>query len=216
VPASCDKLLICGTRSFAVEVADLASETPGLTVAGFVENMDPALRGQTLEGRPIVWVDDLPAMAADHVALCALATTHRSRFTDQVAAHGVGFATLVHPSARVSTTSTVGAGAILSAGAIVAAHTHIGQHVLLNRGALVGHHTRIGDHSSVMPGANVAGNCNIGNGVYVGIGAVVIDNVSIGDRSVVGAGAVVTEDVPEHVLVVGVPARIIRHGVPGK
>ena len=33
-------LLICGTRSFAEEIADVVSDTPGFAVAGFVENLD--------------------------------------------------------------------------------------------------------------------------------------------------------------------------------
>jgi acetyltransferase-like isoleucine patch superfamily enzyme len=48
------------------------------------------------------------------------------------------------------------------------------------------------------------------------MGAVVIDHITIGSHSVIGAGAVVTKDVPDHVLVVGVPARIVKEGIAGK
>jgi acetyltransferase-like isoleucine patch superfamily enzyme len=48
------------------------------------------------------------------------------------------------------------------------------------------------------------------------MGAVVIDHRKVGAHSVVGAGAVVTEDVPDHVLVVGVPAKIIKRNIEGK
>jgi acetyltransferase-like isoleucine patch superfamily enzyme len=34
--------------------------------------------------------------------------------------------------------------------------------------------------------------------------------VTIGDNSIVAAGAVVTKDVPENVIVGGVPARVIK------
>jgi acetyltransferase EpsM len=215
-PAARRPLLICGTRSLAEEVADLASEVPGVEVAGFVENLDPERCRQPLLGLPVYWVDDLPKLAATHAAVCALATTHRSRFTRQVEAHGVPFATLVHPSARVSSRSTLGEGSILSVGVIVAAHTHLGRHVFVNRGALIGHHTRVGDHCSIMPGANVAGNCRLGEAAYVGMGAIVLDNLAVGARSIVGAGAVVTKDVPDNVQVVGVPARIVKENVGGK
>lgn len=49
----------------------------------------------------------------------------------------------------------------------------------------------------------------IGNDVWIGVGVSVIDGVVIGDGSVIGAGAVVVENVPEHSIAAGVPARII-------
>ncbi|KAJ1901537.1 hypothetical protein LPJ66_000711 [Kickxella alabastrina] len=51
----------------------------------------------------------------------------------------------------------------------------------------------------------------IGNNVWVGGGAIILAGVTIGDNVTVGAGAVVTKDVPNNVLVVGNPARIIKH-----
>ena len=208
-------LLICGTRSFAAEVADLVSEIPELELAGFVENMDRDRSREPLGGLPVHWVDDLGPLAETHVAVCALATTHRSRFTRQVEAIGMRAATVVHPTARVSPTATLSPGTIVSAGVIVGAHTRIGAHVLLNRGALVGHHTEVGAHSSVMPGANVAGNCRLAESVFVGMGAIVLDNIAVGARSVVGAGSVVTRDVPESAQVMGIPARVVKEGIEG-
>ena len=38
----------------------------------------------------------------------------------------------------------------------------------------------------------------------------VIEGVQIGNGSVVAAGAIVTQDVPENVVVAGVPARVIK------
>jgi acetyltransferase EpsM len=214
--AAARPLLILGTRTFAVEIADLAGDIPGVRVAGFVENMDRDRCRETLEGLPIFWVEALAELAQTHAAVCALGTTHRSRFTDQVAAYNIPFATVVHPRARVSAKSVVGEGAIVSVGAVIAARSRIGRHVVVNRGALVGHHTIIGDYVTVGPGVNVAGNCRIAEATYLGIGAVVVDNVCVGAHAVVGAGAVVTKDVPDHVLVVGVPARIVEENIPGK
>jgi len=208
-------LLILGTRTLAEEVADIVSEIPGFEVTGFVENMERE-RCTTLDGLPVIWVDDLPSYAATHGAVCALATTHRSRFTDQAAAAGIKFATVVHPTARVSARSSLGEGTIVSAGVVIATRTRIGRHVFVNRGALIGHHTVIEDYTSVMPGANIAGNCHVGTASYIGIGAVIIDNVTVGEHSIVGAGALVTKDVPANVQVMGVPARIVKRDISGK
>jgi UDP-perosamine 4-acetyltransferase len=206
------RLLVLGTRTFAVEVADLASDA-GFEVVGFVENLDPERCREPLEGIPVRWVGEIADLAATHQAICGLATTRRRVFADQVAALGLGFATLVHPSARVSRSATIGEGAIVGAGVVVGARAAIGRHVILNRGALIGHHTLVGDYVSVQPGANVAGACRIGAATYVGMGAIVVDQREVGAGSVVGAGAVVTKDVPDRVQVVGVPAHVVREGI---
>jgi acetyltransferase-like isoleucine patch superfamily enzyme len=44
-------------------------------------------------------------------------------------------------------------------------------------------------------------------GASIGSGAVIMCGVTIGEAAMVGAGAVVTHDVPDHAVVVGVPAR---------
>ena len=51
----------------------------------------------------------------------------------------------------------------------------------------------------------------IGDDVWIGANAVILPGVTIGSHCVVAAGAVVTKDVPDHTLVGGVPAKIIKN-----
>ena len=46
---------------------------------------------------------------------------------------------------------------------------------------------------------------------WIGAGAMIMRGIRIGARSIVGAGSIVTRDVPDDVIVVGNPARIVRH-----
>jgi acetyltransferase EpsM len=209
-------LLILGTRTFAVEIADLVSEIPKYQLVGFVENMDKQKCKEKLEGLPILWVDDLAGLIGTPWAVCGLATTQRANYIEQVAKIGIRFGTLISPKAKISSKSQVSEGSIISPGVIIASHTTVGRHVLVNRGALIGHHTEIGDYVTIQPGANIAGVCRVGEGTYIGMGALVLDHVNIGAHSVVGAGAVVNKDVPEHVQVVGMPARIVKQNITGK
>lgn len=50
----------------------------------------------------------------------------------------------------------------------------------------------------------------IGSDVWVGGGAIILPGVTIGSRSVIGAGSVVTRDIPEGVVAVGNPCRVLR------
>jgi sugar O-acyltransferase (sialic acid O-acetyltransferase NeuD family) len=172
-------LLIPGIGRFAAEIADLAFEIPRVQTTAFVENMDPQRCHETMEGLPIIWVEEVAQLAHSHWAVCGLGTTHRKRFAEQVSERGIPFATLVHPSARISSSSTLGDGTIVSVGSIIASNTRLGQHTLVNRGDLIGHHTDIGRYVSIGPGANIARSCRIGPSTCIGMGAVVIDHITI-------------------------------------
>ena len=50
----------------------------------------------------------------------------------------------------------------------------------------------------------------IGNNVWIGAGAVVLPGVTIGDNTVIGAGSIVTKDIPDHVVAVGNPCKVLR------
>jgi len=210
------KLLILGTRSLAVEIADVASDVDGVEIAGFVENMEREKTGNEIEGLPVYWIDDIGRFAESHFAVGALGTTHRSVFIEQALKLGIRFATIIHPAARVSRNSTVTEGSVIFPGAIVGTRTTIGRHVIANRGAMVGHHTSIGDYCSLMPGSNIAGACEVGEGTYVGMGALVLDHKKIGAHSVIAAGSIVTRDVPANVQVMGAPAKIVRTEIEGR
>jgi sugar O-acyltransferase (sialic acid O-acetyltransferase NeuD family) len=195
---------------------DMICEIPGYEVAGFVENMDRTICDKPLEGHRVYWVDDVPRLAATHLAICALSTTQRRSYIEQVRAMGLRFATLVHPTARVSKRAKLGDGCFVSAMAAIATDTVLGRNVYVNRGALIGHHTTIGDYCTIQPGANIAGANTIGQQTYVGMGAVVLDRHAIGEGSVIASGAVVTADVPARVCVMGVPAKVTRTEIEPK
>ena len=48
-------------------------------------------------------------------------------------------------------------------------------------------------------------------GASIGSGALIMCDVTIGENALIGAGAVVTHDVPDHSVVVGAPARMVRN-----
>ena len=55
----------------------------------------------------------------------------------------------------------------------------------------------------------VFGDIHIGNNVYLGQGCYIMPGVIIGSNSIIGAGSIVTRDIPENMLAVGNPAKVI-------
>ena len=63
-------------------------------------------------------------------------------------------------------------------------------------------------------GQSKFGPIEIGDGAWLASRVVVLPGVRIGAGAIVGAGSVVTRDVPANTMVVGVPARAVRHLTP--
>lgn len=105
---------------------------------------------------------------------------------------------------------------------------HFGKNVFINSGAkfqdqggiYIGDGALIG-HNVVLATINHDENPNkrsnmyfkpihIGKNVWMGANVTVLPGITIGDGAIVAAGAVVTKDVPENMVVAGVPAKVIR------
>lgn len=76
---------------------------------------------------------------------------------------------------------------------------------------------RIGKNCNISQGVSIGvsnrgakkGCPTIGDNVYIGPGAKIFGAVTIGNHAAIGANCVVTKDVPDHAVVVGIPAKII-------
>ena len=51
---------------------------------------------------------------------------------------------------------------------------------------------------------------HIGENAWIGAGAIIVPGVHIGKNAVIGAGSVVTKDIPDNVVAVGNPCRVLR------
>jgi sugar O-acyltransferase (sialic acid O-acetyltransferase NeuD family) len=118
--------------------------------------------------------------------------------------------TAIHPKAWVHRSVKISSGTVVFAGSIIQPETVIGSHCIINTGVTIDHDCRIDDGVHLAPGCHLAGNVQIGRASFLGIGVSVIPNREIGKRTIVGAGAAVVKDLPDEVVAVGVPARIMR------
>lgn len=72
--------------------------------------------------------------------------------------------------------------------------------------SVITHDVKIGEFCEISPSVNILGRVHIGNFVSIGAGSVIFPDVVIGSNSVIAAGAVVRNNVPENVMVAGIPA----------
>ncbi|MBU6210335.1 MAG: NeuD/PglB/VioB family sugar acetyltransferase [Planctomycetes bacterium] len=135
------------------------------------------------------------ARGADRIAIAAL-----------MRSVGLALPVIAHPTASISSTARIADGCHVLANAVVAADADLGEMTIVNNGAVVDHECRLGRGVHVAPGSTLCGCVQVEDEVLIGAGAVVLPRLRIGRGAVVGAGSVVTRDVPDRVVVQGVPA----------
>jgi galactoside O-acetyltransferase len=109
-------------------------------------------------------------------------------------------------------------------------HVHFGQNIYANSNLTLVDDTHIYIGDDVMIGPNVVITSathpvsyhlrkqglqynlpvKVGNNVWIGSGVQIMPGVQIGDNSVIGAGSVVTKNIPESVVAMGVPCKVVR------
>jgi serine O-acetyltransferase len=86
-------------------------------------------------------------------------------------------------------------------------------------GIVIGYDTVIGKNAHIFQNVTIGSNNSnkngrvmpiIGDNVNIYTGAVVIGAIEIGDNVMIGANSVVNKDCPSNVVVVGIPAKIIK------
>ena len=208
------RILIIGAGGHAQVVADILwrMRDAGERVlpVGFVDD-NIALQGQEFLGLPVLGATSERTAIAHDAAIVAIGNGRvRRDLFEALRQAGERFALARHPGTVVAPDVSVQDGAMLCAGVVVNTGTTIGANVILNTGCTIDHHNRISDHVHIAPGVHTGGEVVVGEGALIGIGAIVLPQRRIGAGSIVGAGALVRDDVPDKVMVVGVPARIIR------
>jgi sugar O-acyltransferase (sialic acid O-acetyltransferase NeuD family) len=147
----------------------------------------------------------------DGVEACALGIgDNRLRQSRLQLLDGLDAPALVHPTAYVSLTATVGRSSVVFPHAVVNPDAWIGDAVIVNTGAIVEHDCRLESAVHVSPGAVLCGGVSVGERSWVGAGATVIHGITIGKDSIVGAGSTVIRQVADGETVVGSPAKAAK------
>jgi UDP-2-acetamido-3-amino-2,3-dideoxy-glucuronate N-acetyltransferase len=205
-------------------IADTAIVYPGTIVPDDCTILDYAVVGKppTLSSRSTAKREELPAL---ELGPGTIVSTGAIVF----AGTRIGARVIVGDQACVRERCEIGDDVVIGRGALVENDTTIGTLTKIQAMAYITAYSTLEDNVFIAPCVQTTNDNFMGRtekrhelrrgptirrGARVGAGSVLCPAVEIGEEAFIGAGAVVVDDVPPGVVVVGVPARVLRDVPP--
>ena len=91
-------------------------------------------------------------------------------------------ATIIHPTAFISPSASIGNGTYLAAFAVISSNAKVGKRCLINYQSVIGHDVIVGNDCVLNPGAKLSGHVQIGNDGLIGANSMVYAYVTLGDN----------------------------------
>lgn len=207
-------IIIVGASGFGRElvqyIEDINSSKPKpeWNILGFIDDNSHALDGI---GHGYQVIDSIKNHEPQNDAfyVCALAFPDlKKKLVTLLKEKGAKFATIIHPTARVSKYAVLGEGCVVTPNSNINIEARLGCFVSVLASG-IGHDARIGDYSTLSGHVWVNGHVKIGSNVYMGCGSMVAPSKKIGDNATLGIGSVVISNIRSGIKVFGNPAKKI-------
>lgn len=205
------KLAIIGSGDLAAQIAHHALATGNYTIAGFFDDFENGKQknGYPLLGKSMDILESFQQSIFD-VLIIGIGYKHMKQRAElfEKYSSAIPFATIIHPSACIDSSSKIGNGVMVYPGVVIDMNTTIEDNALLYTGCIVSHDVVIGAHTMLSPGVTTSGFVKIGKRVNLGTATTISDNITIADDVQTGAGSVVVEHLTMPGLYYGVPAKL--------
>lgn len=208
---------IYGGGGLGKDICDLVSKTGNQW--DDIVIIDDMASETLIHGKKVMNYDIFVSCYTHEMAQIAIAQgepLYKKQLYDKIKMNQYSCATIIHPNVEISFDSILGEGVLVFEGCHIGAETVVGNCTCLMPYVALGHNVRIGSNAQISCFTAVGGYAWIGDSVYIGFSASVRDRIKIGGNSIISQGACVLQDIPENVVAMGNPARVIRNNNTGK
>lgn len=159
---------------------------------------------------PIVATEDEYKIQTEDEFVCAIGNSKlREKVMDKMLSRGAEFINLIHPTAVLADSATLGMGVILYPYSIVSDNAVIQDGCIINMHSTVAHDVRMGKYCTISAHCDITGECKVGDYVFMGTSSHMVPTTKVGDNAFICAGSTVMTRVKNDAKVMGNPARKI-------
>jgi len=197
-------LIIYGAGGHGQEILQLVLRH-NLKFAGF---LDESKQEKFYEGFPII--NSLTELTKDNGIVLGVGDII-NRVKIIKSALDMNFAIFPHiidKNNYITNTITFNRGVIIFPNCSISTNVILNEFASINYNCSVSHRSIIGKFSNVCPNCTICGDVVIDDFTFIGAGSIINEKVKIGKNVIVASGSVVTSNVPDNVMIAGIPATI--------
>ena len=178
-------------------------------IKGFIDDNKGALEGKNCTVSILSGIDDYE-ICPDDEFVCGIGSSGaRKTIVEKLKAKGAVFVTLIHPTAVISDSCTIGEGVIIYPFALISDNAAIGDGCIINMYSSIAHDSVLGEYCTISAHCDVTGTCTLGDRVYMGTTSNIVPGSKIGNDVYICAGSTVMSHVRAGRKVLGTPAKIV-------
>ena len=207
-------LYIYCAGGFGKEVVDVASRKNNITNQwSDIKFVDDIITLDIKYGVQVLTLDQVKSSGELDQAEFLIASGEpavRHKISEKLKQANVKLGQLIDVSTSVAKTAQLFEGVIITPLCSISSDAVLSSNSCVNTMSIIGHDVLIGENSVISSMVNMGGSCVVGENSYIGMGALIKEGVKIGSNTIVGMGSVVYNDIPDGVIALGNPARVMR------
>ena len=198
-----DKIIIIGTGANSAEIEEYLIENNrnGIKneIIGFVSN-DPEGHKKYQFQKGYLGKNIPDELLNQNLSIILGFTNVKSRLKvyKELKLKGLKFYNLIHYSARLSRTSKIGHGNIISPECQLGPNSIIGNINNLNCRANIGHDSVVGDNNIFCPNVGISGSCEIGNNNFFSVFSTTIPKIKCGNNNIIASGVIIDKNISDN------------------
>tara|TARA_B100001123_G_C15336888_1_gene1033206 strand:- start:643 stop:1722 length:1080 start_codon:yes stop_codon:yes gene_type:complete len=198
-----NNIIIIGAGPHAKTCIDIINEMKGFNIVGIIDQKSNI--GKSILDIPIIGIDeDLEIFFKKGVKNAVVGfggldnPKARKNKYHQLKKIGYDIPNLIHPSAVIENSASIGNGNQIMSGAIIGSGVKIHDNSIINCGSILNHDSTIENNVHITPGANLAGSVHVGENTIIGMNATVFIGVKIGKNVVISNGLNIINDISDN------------------